>query len=276
MALSTLAAVKAGLRPSVAHMKTATILNWTNWSTPLLTAGGVPDALTAPTPGVAGQTMVGPNAAFIPCPNAASGETKLARAVFRNTSSSGLVGGYLLADLLWINSGLSVTSITAQTVNSVAWPARDFAGSTNGDGVEVAVLVTGALGAGTPTFTLGYTNEAGTAGKSAVNINPMVSVAPVGMVVPFGLAAGDTGVRSIQNHTNSATMTSGSIALIAYRPLLYVPAAALQNNADSEVMDDILTLSSAAIKDGHCLFVIARHNGNATPNFTGNFTFAQG
>src|SRR4051812_16106248 len=45
-------------------------------------------------------------------------------------------GGYaILVDRLWQNSGLSATLTTAQTVNSVAWPARDNNGSTNGEGV---------------------------------------------------------------------------------------------------------------------------------------------
>lgn len=276
MALSTLALVKAGLRQEVGWMKNWSSTNNTTAYTAALFTAGQPDAWTAPTPGVAGQTMTGPNASFVQCPNAASGETKLARAAFKNTQGASSVGGFWLCDLLWINSGLSVTLTTAQTVNSVTLPARDNNGATAGVGVQAGLLITATAGAGTPTLTLGYTNQAGTAGKTATNPIAVLSAATAGLMFPIGLAAGDTGVQSIQTLTLSATMTSGSIALIMYRPILFVPALPLVGNMDAEVVEDINTLSLAAIKDGHCLFAMAKQSGNANPIFTSNFTFAQG
>jgi hypothetical protein len=42
----------------------------------------------------------------------------------------------MLIDLLWVNTGLVVTTTTAQAITPVALPARDAAGTTNGDDVK--------------------------------------------------------------------------------------------------------------------------------------------
>jgi len=48
---------------------------------------------------------------------------------------------------------------------------------------------------------------------------------PVGTFIPIQLAAGDTGVRSIQTWQLSATMTSGAYHLVAYRVIARVEGA---------------------------------------------------
>lgn len=275
MALNTLAAVKTGLLPSRPWMKTAgSVANWQGYSSPLLLAGQ-PGAWTPPTPGVAGQVMTGPVSGFLSLPNPVSGETKLARATARNTNS--LVGCLVLCDMLWCNSGLSATLTTSQTVNSVALPARDHAESTNGDNVQAGLLVTSLMGAGTPTATLGYTNSGGTAGRTGLNIPAIITTLSAGMIVPFGMNAGDQGVRSIQSLQLSATMTSGAFSLIMYRELALLPAPPTTGDpGNAEVVDDIFTLTAAKIPNDHCLFVMARHAGNAQTAANTNFTFSQG
>lgn len=129
--------------------------------------------------------------------------------------NSNLGGSVLLCDRLWHN--VLSTASGSQTVNSVAWPARDSNGSTNGDQVLVGLEVIATTGAGTPTLTLGYTNSLGVAGHSATNTPTTVASAGVGFFWFFNLQAGDVGVRSVQSYQQSNTWTSGTICLVAYR-----------------------------------------------------------
>lgn len=180
-------------------------------------AAGIPGPAVAPSPGVAGAALTS-YAGQIQFPAAVGGET-IHLAKFHGLAA-GQAGSLWLCDRLWHNSGLSVTLTTSQTVNSATWPARDENESTNGEGILVAVEVSAGMGAGTPTLTLGYTNQAGTSGKTANTvITPVGASAVVGTMHVFALAAGDTGVRSIQTYQSSATMTSGTIHLVAFRIL---------------------------------------------------------
>lgn len=182
---------------------------------PFYTAG-IPGPAVAPSPGVAGAALTS-YAGQIPFPAAVGGET-IHLAKFHGFAS-GQGGSLLLCDRLWHNSGLSLTLTTSQTVNSATWPARDENESTNGEGVFVGVEFSANGGAGTPTLTLGYTNQAGTSGKTSNNIITTSASPLAGSFYTFGLAAGDTGIRSIQTYQQSATWTSGTIHLVAFRIL---------------------------------------------------------
>jgi len=128
-------------------------------------------------------------------------------------------GALLWCDRLWSNGGITITSTGAQAITSPTWPARDLNGSSNGDGVLLAVEVSAATGAGTPTITISYTNQAGTSGRTATNLDATVASSAIGAFYRIGLQAGDTGVRSVQSITLSATWNSGTINLVAYRLL---------------------------------------------------------
>lgn len=132
-----------------------------------------------------------------------------------------------LADVLWVNTGLVVTTTTAQAITPVALPARDSNDSANGAGVLFGILVTTATtnaGAITNT-TMSYTNQDGVAGRTAT-IASFPATAVVGTFVLFLLQAGDTGVRSVQSVTLGTSYAGGAISLIGYRPLTTVGVAA--------------------------------------------------
>jgi hypothetical protein len=133
--------------------------------------------------------------------------------------SSSLPGSTWLCDRLWHNGGIAIASTSVQSIVSPTWPARDVAGSTNGDGVVLGLEVSAATGAGTPTITVSYTNQAGVAGRTGTNIIATTASASAGAFYPIGLQSGDTGVRSVQSIQLSATWTSGTINLVAYRVL---------------------------------------------------------
>lgn len=146
-------------------------------------------------------------------------------------------GRLLVRDRLWHNGGYTITSTSAQNSTTPTWPSRcptsglDDTPSTNGLGVRLSVEVSAATGAGTPTITISYTNQDGTAGRTATNIIATVASSAIGAVYDIGLQAGDTGVRSVQSLTLSATWTSGTINLVAWRPVASVSLQALVPNA---------------------------------------------
>lgn len=220
MAITSKATLQTGLQRNKNLIKTLTAATVTRWWSSFY-AAGIPAAAVAPTPGLAGAALTS-YGGQIPFENPVSGNAYLASIV----ENSGSVAGSMMmivADRLWHNSGFTITITTAQTVNSVAWPARDANASTNGEGVYIGVEVSGATGAGTPTLTMSYTNQAGTAGRTATNVLATIASAAQGSFWVLGLQAGDTGVRSVQSFTLSATWTSGTIHLVAFRILAMIP-----------------------------------------------------
>ena len=153
-------------------------------------------------------------------PNAATGGWYLTRF----GTNANVVGTYGLVDILWQNTGLAVAA-GAQAITTPTWPARDVNGSTNGEGVRIAIQVLTTLGnaAAIATSTITYVNSNGDPGRtgtlSAAVGFQMPVTALIGTWIPFSLQAGDTGVRSISSFNSGTTYTSGTFALTAYRTL---------------------------------------------------------
>ncbi len=230
MAITTVDGALAGMVPQTYVAKaTSNAMVAGRPFTPFYTAG-TPAAAVAPSPGMSGAALTS-YSGQIPFP-AASNNTYLANFM---GSVSGQAGILMLCDRLWHNSGLNMTSTTAQSISSVAWPARDRNGSTDGEGVYVGLEISTATGAGTPTLTLDYTNSAGTASRTGTNIVPTVATSGVGTFYPIGLNAGDIGVKSIENFTFSATWTSGAAHLVAYRVIatLSITAGGVPSSVDA-------------------------------------------
>lgn len=191
--------------------------------------GGFPGAWSPGTPGVNGRTTDGTDSAdfgCIPIKNPATGANYLTETVIGGS----LAHGHILFDVLWVNSGLSVTTTTEQTITTPTLPARDVNGSTNGEGLMIGLIVTTALsnGSGKADTTIRYTNSDGVANRVATLVAIAGSQFPaspvVGTLVWFNLQAGDKGVRSIEGITNVTTHTSGAFSLIIARWLEFVPS----------------------------------------------------
>jgi len=135
-------------------------------------------------------------------------------------------GMLVLADRLWHNGGITITSTSSQAITSPTWPARDADGATNGEGVYLGLEVSATTGTGTPTITVGYTNSAGTAGRTGTNIVATTASTLLGTCYWIGQQGVDTGVRSVQSLQLSASWTSGTINLVAFRILEMVETAA--------------------------------------------------
>lgn len=192
---------------------------------------GQPGAYVLGTPGLngatfdcssgAGATVAGANI----LPDAGTGAYYM--------TAANIVGGNSeaihLVDVLWYNTGLSVTTTTGQAVTFSGLPARDVDGSTNGEGVQAALYVSAATtNAGVITnTTLTYTDQDGNAGNTAAMF-PVVgyqapATAVIGTWIPFFLAAGDRGIRSVQTITLGTSYVTGSLSLVLYRPIMVLP-----------------------------------------------------
>lgn len=223
--ITSTSGIVAGLKPAVPFVKAAftgeAAGQWAN----LGVVSGNPGVWTLGSPGMAGASVAA-NAlgGALRFDNPTSGAAYLARLAAVIPANAVAL---MLYDLLWYQSGIAETTTTGQTINSAAFAARDIAGTVNGDGVEAWLHTTTVTGNGSAitNTTLGYTNQAGTAGRSAGLAYDFPATAVAGTMVPFGLQGSDRGVRSIQTVTLGTSYVSGQVELIALRRLATIYAS---------------------------------------------------
>ena len=178
----------------------------------------------------------------------------------------------MLVDMLGWYRVTTVTTTTAQTTNnSVTLPRY-----TDGAGVNAFIYNSNAtaLGAGTPNLSIGYTNSAGTAGRATPAVLPIGKTAAAnGLILHSGtgagkygpfmpLAAGDSGIRSIQTIQNSTSYVSGEYAVALCKPLLTMPITTLGVAAERDLVNQLPSMPR--VYDGACLAWLMYH-GAATP-----------
>jgi hypothetical protein len=190
---------------------------------------GFPGAAVAPT-SLNGAALTS-YAGQIPFPAAVSGDyVELSEF---SATQGGSVGGVWLMDRLWHNGTISSTTTTNQAITHPGLPARDRSGSSNGDGVFLGIEVSTATGNGSAVtnMTATYTDSDGN-GSLTATVTSFPATAVAGTFVPFNLAAGDTGIRSVQGLTLGTSLVSGTVHLVMYRPIAYVPLAVAGVGAD--------------------------------------------
>lgn len=209
---------------SVGFMKTGTAADAIGYWYTTAKDAGFPGAWLPGTPGVNGRITDGTVAAdfgCLPIANPSTGGNYLTEV---NMAAS-VNHTHVLFDCLWVNSGLVVTTTTAQAITTPTLPARDLNGTTNGEGCSIALYFSAAstLAAAGANLTVSYTNSDGTAGRTATLLAIAGSQVPatpvVGTIVFFNLAAGDRGVRSIQSITLGTSMLTGTIHLMITRDI---------------------------------------------------------
>ena len=125
-------------------------------------------------------------------------------------------------------------------------------------------------GAGTPTVTLSYTDQAGGVGKSATLTG--VTAPPVGTFEIFAPTAINGGVRAPTSFIQSATRTSGAMHLVLFRQL-----AALRISA-ANIPDaiDALTGKFGRIIDNAALELVWFPSSTTAATFIGSYAETQG
>jgi hypothetical protein len=208
-------------------------------------------------------------------PNPVSGNTYLCG--FSGATSIGQGSTAVLVDILWhtsVNSSAAALSVGtgSQTINSATWPARDINGSTNGEGVYVGFFITATLGNNNGIATLTYTNSAGTGSRVAPMIAPFNTSVPTTLIM-FGLDDGDVGIRSVQSFEFDTDHVSGSIRLIAFKPICVVPLNSTLGG--QQQYHNAITLGFPRILDNSALtsMIILPGNGYNTAH---TWTMTQG
>ena len=154
-----------------------------------------------------------------------------------------------LVDVLGYYPITTVTTTTEQTLNNTEVLPR----YADGSGVRAYLVARGTMGAGTPNITIKYTNQAGVSGRTNPVTVTAVTTAVAGHIIHsdptanhYGcfmpLAAGDSGIRSIQSVTLSATMTSGSLALVLCRPITALPIVSLGVASERNLLNQLPSL----------------------------------
>lgn len=215
---------------SIPFMKTSTAADVAGCWYCTAKDAGYPGPWAPGTPGVNGRVTDGTTAAdygCIPIANAATGANYLT--ALEMASSVNHTNDFF--DVLWVNSGLVVTTTTAQAITTPALPARDVNGTTDGEGCGIALLFVAAAtnAAAIANTTVSYTNSKGVAGRtatlSAIAGSQIPATPVIGTIVWFQLAAGDTGVRSIQSITLGTSLVTGTISLMITRDISTIGTA---------------------------------------------------
>lgn len=272
MAITGLDSVIVGAKPPVPIIKTGITMaavgamrGYTPWY-----AAGNPGASSAGSAGVNGEAVtasIGASVAGrIPRTNPSSGNAHLARLAM----TTNVAGSLWLIDRLWQNSGLTVTSTSAQSISPVTLPARCGDGTNNGANVMAAIEWSATGGAGIPTVTLTYTDQDGNTGATGTFTG--VASPPVGTFEIFTLASGDTGIRAPTSFIQSATRTSGTMHLVLFRVLAQMecPLANVGNAIDA------ITAGLPKIYDDSVLQLVWFPSATTATNFIGSYVETQG
>ena len=227
----------------------------------LWNTGALP-AADSPGGGVNGQLVLSSRNGALAVPNAPAGaQTYLARAYVQASQP----GSLIILDRQWEDSGLSVTTVGAQAITQPALTRPDALGKD----MEAWLTVVTGLGAMGSAPTISYTDQDGNAGNTGTLIWPAVGSG--GREFQFSLAAGDTGIRSIQSYNNVASLVSGSIALTLKKRIAEIEI----NAANLSIVVDFLELGLPIIDDGAAIeFVWVAQNTSST-QVLGSLQFIQ-
>jgi len=254
---------------SVGFMKTGTAADAAGYWYCTSKDNGFPGAWAVGTPGVNGRVTDGTAAAdngCFPIANPSVGANYLTEV----NMASGVNHTHLLFDCLWVNSGLAITTTTAQSITTPTLPARDINGTTNGEGCMIAILCTTAVGlaAVASNATVTYTNSDGTGSRTATLSAIVGSQAPatpvIGTLIWFNLAAGDRGVRSIQSITLGTSWVSGSISLMITRDIAVIGTTIPNVNAQK-----IIGSPGIRLYNGTCLLHCNQASATTATFFAG-------
>jgi len=183
----------------------------------------------------------------------------------------------VLVDMLVTVTGISMISTSAQTLNHPALPRY-----TNGQGVMMLLEDYGAASSATGetinTTGTQYTNQAGTLGQTipwavqtgTVANNPsnlVHSGATANNCGPFlPLAAGDTGVQSVQQIQFVTGLAAGTCCLILCKPLAQIPLYQTLASSGRDYIFNIPTMP--VIQDGACLAFLVYSGAALATNAT--------
>jgi len=199
------------------------------------------------------------------------------------SAATGVPSFLMLCDFLLYYPSINMNLATAQTLtNGVSLPRY-----TTGDGVMAFLEVTATTGATAHNVALSYTDQAGNAANALGATTACTASAIVPHLTHTGtaannyapflpLAAGDTGIRSVQTITISAASGAGTAAFVLAKPLCTIPLSTVSVATGRDFLFNMPSLPR--IVDGACLGYLL-YSGAATAastSFIGTNQFVWG
>jgi len=186
-------------------------------------------------------------------------------------AGGGSDGGEILYDRLWHNY-MSLTSNATITINSADFPPRDDNGSSNGEGVHIALVGLNPLSNLLAAATITYTNSRGVTGRIGrfsgfTNIGYISAGANRSVVCIAVLDEGDSGVRSIQTFSVGGALSSAhQCSLVAFRAIDSAVASLTQSSLNFSNQNGILARPPVRIYHDSVLsvFALAKSGGNTS------------
>lgn len=259
----------------VSFMKTGTAADAAGYWYCTSKDAGFPGAWSPGTPGINGRVTDGTTSSdngCIPIKNPSTGANYLTE--LQMTSS--IAHLHLFFDCLWVNTGIAVTTTTAQNITTPTLPARDVNGTTNGEGCMIAMLTTTANtnAAVISGATVSYTNSNGTSGRTATLsaiVGSQIPATPViGTLIWFNLAAGDKGVMSIQSITLGTSLGAGAVSLMITRDIATIGTTAASINVSRNIISPGIRLYN-----GTCLLHCNLASATTATFFNGELTIQE-
>lgn len=259
----------------VVFMKTSTaaeaVGNWYGtWKD-----AGFPGAWAPGTPGVNGRVTDGTTSTDFGCLPIKTPGTG-ANYLTELTMGASVNHSHLFFDVLWINSGLTVTTTTAQSITTPTLPARDVNGTTNGEGLMIGLMFTAAStnAAAIANSTVSYTNSTGTSGRtatlSAIAGSQIPATPVIGTMIWFNLQAGDKGVQSIQSITLATSLVTGSISLFIARDLANIGTSLVNVQFTRKLSDP-----GVRLYNGTCMLHCILASATTATFFNGELTIQE-
>lgn len=278
-AITTEDGIVAGMLPPLSYTKASFTGEAAGYYHNLFAVAGNPAAGALAAPGLNGATVDDSSAigGMFRFDNPSSGNAYLSKL---SVSVGANILGFLLYDLLWYNTGIAVTTTTAQNITFPTLPSRcvPASGSTPdalGGAIEIWIhCATATTNAGVvANTTMSYTNQANAAGRTGTIIGPGWPITAVaGTFWPIGLSGSDTGVRSVQSITLGTSYGAGAISLFAIRRVAFVPFVA----AISGGLFDWAALGFPRLYNDSALYMAVLLSGTAAGNTTGDLAYSHG
>lgn len=227
-----------------------------NLTTLTTMAGRTYDAWVAQAiPGVAPTTAVAPTrttTGAVGQENSTTGTLGLIGARF-NAMNPGV---YVVCDRLSHQGGLSGTVTTAQTTNL---PTAALTRYTGGVGVMMGLSIYTQIGSTATTVAASYTNQAGTAGRTApLTVFGGSGFREAGRLCLLPLQSGDTGVRAVASVTVTATTgIAGAFGVTLFKPLAAVICDEQHGVSVAGLINGRMSGGLPEIVDDACLFILA-------------------
>lgn len=181
-----------------------------------------------------------------------------------------IAGKLIIYDRLWACSGFDMNSIALQVITTPGLVTRPDA---LGGRVELWGEFYGAPGAaGQPIVTVNYTDQGGAAGVATYQ-RPAANAESVGQMVPFRLAAGDTGVRGVIDlQLDVGSGAVGDFGLTLLRRVVSLPLS----QANVPQLLDAIALALAKVDDGACLGLMVLCSAGTTGDLAGGYVAVEG